>query len=94
MGVPQSIDNWIRDGAGIHKGADMQAIAVLWVVQPPYSLEPNPVEHFFRELRRTIEGRVYPDLQAKQEALEPILQAWRSRRGCGNCVAGAGSGRL
>ena len=27
----------------------------------------NLVEHFFRELRRAIEGRVYPTLQAKQE---------------------------
>ena len=34
--------------------------------QPPYAPELNPVERFFRELRRAVEGRVYPDLQAKQ----------------------------
>ena len=36
------------------------------------------MEHFFRELRRAIEGRVYPTLQAKQEALEPVLNAWQA----------------
>ena len=36
------------------------------------------MERFFRELRRALEGRVYPDLQAKQEALEPILKAWQA----------------
>ncbi|MXZ26484.1 MAG: hypothetical protein F4Y80_16820 [Caldilineaceae bacterium SB0665_bin_21] len=48
------------------------------VVQPPYAPELNPVERFFRELRRALEGRVYPALQAKQAALEPILQAWQA----------------
>ena len=72
------IDGWVWDGAGGHKGADMQAIQALRVVQPPYAPEPDPVECFFRELRRALEGRVYPDLQAKQEALEPILKAWQA----------------
>ncbi|MXZ41569.1 MAG: hypothetical protein F4Z18_07280 [Caldilineaceae bacterium SB0666_bin_21] len=48
------------------------------VVQPSYAPELNPVERFFRELRRTVEGRVYPDLQAKQAALELILKAWQA----------------
>ena len=48
------------------------------VVQPPFIPELNPVARFFRELRRALEGRVYPTLQAKQEALEPILQAWQA----------------
>ena len=46
------------------------------VVQPPYAPERNPVERFFQELRRALEGRVCPDLQAKQAALEPILNVW------------------
>ena len=58
------------------------------VVQPPHAPARNPVERFFRELRRAIEGRVYPTLQAKQEALEPVLEAWqadpkRVKRLCG-----------
>ena len=66
----------------------MQAVDAPWVVQPPYAPELNPVERFFRELRRAIEGKVYPTLQAKQAALEPVLNTWqadleRVRRLCG-----------
>ena len=83
-----AIDGWVWDGAGGHKGKEMQAVAAPQVVQPPYAPELNPVARFFRELRRSIEGRVYPTLQAKQEALEPVLKAWqadpeRVRRLCG-----------
>ncbi len=72
------LDGWVWDGAGGHTGADMQAVEVPQVVQPPYAPELNPVERFFRELRRAIEGRVYPDLQAKQDALEPVLKGWQA----------------
>ena len=41
------------------------------VLQPPYAAELNPVELLFRELRRALEGRVHPTLQAKQEAPGP-----------------------
>lgn len=63
---------------GGHTGEEMEAVDAPRVVQPPYAPELNPVERFFRELRWAIEGRVYPDLQAKQAALEPILQAWQA----------------
>ena len=82
------IDGWVWDGAGGRTGAEMQAVDAPQVIQPPYAPELNPIERFCRELRRSIEGRVYPSLQAKQEALEPILKAWqadpaRVRRLCG-----------
>ena len=72
------IDGWVWDGAGGHTGEDMQAVDAPQVVQPPYAPELNPVERLFRELRRAIEGRVYPDLQAKQAALAPVLNAWQA----------------
>jgi hypothetical protein len=72
------IASWIWDGAGGHRDEDMQTIEKLQVVQPPYAPELNLMERFFRELRQAIEGRVYPDLQAKQDALEPILKAWQA----------------
>ena len=65
-----AIDGWVWDGAGGHKGEEMQAVDAPQVVQPPYAPELNPIERFFRELRRAIEGKVYPTLQAKQDALE------------------------
>ena len=72
------IDGWVWDGAGGHKGEDMQAVDAPQVVQPPYAPELNPVERFFRELRRAIEGKVYPTLQAKQDALKEVLNAWQA----------------
>ncbi len=72
------IDGWVWDGASGHTGEDMQAVEAPQVGQPPYAPEPDPVERFFRELRRVLEGRVYETLQAQQEALEPILRAWQA----------------
>ncbi len=69
------LDGWVWDGAGGHKSQDMQAIAV---PQPPYAPELNPVERFFQELRRALGDRVYPTLEAKKAALEPILQDWQA----------------
>ena len=73
-----AIDGWVWDGAGGHTGKAMQALDAPRGVQPPHAPELNPVERFFRELRRAVEGRVHPDLQAWQAALEPILQAWQA----------------
>ena len=44
------------------------------VVSPPCAPALNPVERFFRALRRAIEGRVYPDLQAWQADPERVRQ--------------------
>ena len=82
------IDGWVWDGAGGHKGADMQALAAPRVVQPSYAPELNPVERFFQELRRALGDRVYPTLEAKKAVLEPILRDWqvhpeRVRQLCG-----------
>ena len=73
-----AIDGWVWDGAGGHKSKDLQALAAPQVVQPPYAPELNPVERFFQELRRALGDRVYPTLEAKKEALEPILRAWQA----------------
>ncbi len=50
------IDGWVWDGAGGHTGEDMQVVDAPQVVQPPYAPELNPVERFFRELRRGPRG--------------------------------------
>ena len=72
------IDGWVWDGAGGHKGADRQAIEAPQVVPPPYAPELNPVARFFQELRRPWGTGSIPTLEAKQEALEPILRAWHA----------------
>ena len=45
---------------------------------PPYSLEVNPAERIFEEVRRLIEGRVYLSLRAKQAAIEHLLRQFRA----------------
>ena len=72
------IDGWVWDGAGGHKRGDVQALPAAQVVPPPYAPEPDPVERFFQELRRSLGDRVHPTLEAKKEALEPILRAWQA----------------
>ena len=67
----------VWDGAGGHTGEAMQAVDAPRV-PPPCAPALNPVERFFRALRWAIGGRVYPDLQVQQDALEPILQAWQA----------------
>ncbi len=50
------IDGWIRDGAGDHTEAEMQAVVRSRVVQRPCAPEPNPGECFVQELRQLVEG--------------------------------------
>ena len=40
---------------------------------PPYSPELNPAERVFEEVRRWIEGNVYPSLEDKVAAVEAYL---------------------
>jgi transposase len=45
---------------------------------PSYSPELNPPERIFEEIRREIEGIVYPSLQAKQHAIDQFLRRLRA----------------
>lgn len=63
----------------VGRGSASGTFDVLMACESPAAAPPdlNPMEHFFRELRRT-EGRVYPTLRTKQNALEPVLEAWQA----------------
>ncbi|WP_461833241.1 hypothetical protein, partial [Desulfothermus sp.] len=39
-----------------------------------YSPELNPAERVFEEVRRRVEGKIYPDLEAKKRAVEKVLK--------------------
>ena len=41
---------------------------------PAYSPELNPAERVFEEVRRHVEGEVYPSLQAKRAAIDQVLR--------------------
>lgn len=62
------------DGAGAHRGKTLQEVPTQRLVLPPYAPELNPAERVFEEVRRRVEGRVYPDLDAKQAVVEASLQ--------------------
>lgn len=64
----------IGDGASSHRGTQTAQLPFVRIFQPPYSPEVNPVERVFEELRKEVEGRLYPSLVAQQQAVETILR--------------------
>ncbi len=48
------------------------------VFLPAYSPELNPAERVFEEIRRHVEGVVYPSLQAKRVAIDHMLRQLRA----------------
>ena len=68
-----SLDAIVWDGAGAHRGRQLQELPTARIVLPPYSPELNPAERVLEEVRRRVEGRVYASLDAKQAAVEAHL---------------------
>ena len=65
----------VWDGAPAHKARVMSELSTKRLLLPSYSPELNPVERVFEEIRRHVEGRVYPDLASKRQAVEVYLNA-------------------
>lgn len=63
----------VWDRAPAHRDAQIHAVGLPLIEQPPYSPELNPAERIFEYLRARIEGIVYPSLDAKLAAVEAIL---------------------
>ena len=70
------LDAVVWDGAPSHRAALVRDLNFPLVQQPAYAPELNPVERLFEELRRAIEGQVYPSLEAKMAAIEAELLRW------------------
>lgn len=73
-----ALDTVIWDGASSHRGQDMGTLPMNQIFLPPYSPELNPAERIFEEVRREIEGFVYPSLQAKQDRIHQFLRRLRA----------------
>lgn len=73
-----NLETVIWDGASSHRGQDMGQLPMNRIFLPPYSPELNPAERIFEELRREIEGFVYPSLQAKQVRIHQFLRQLRA----------------
>ncbi len=52
--------------------ARQQGLAV--IEQPPYAPELKPAERLIEEIRRAVEGKVYPTLEAKVAAVDAFLE--------------------
>jgi hypothetical protein len=68
-----SLDINIWDAAGVHRGKVLAELSGQRLIQPAYSPELNPAERVFQEIRRAIEGVVYPSLLDKRHAVDDFL---------------------
>ncbi len=60
-------------GAGVHRSHSVAELPGQRIIQPAYSPELNPAERVFQEIRRAIEGIVYPSLLDKRHAVDDFL---------------------
>ncbi len=72
------VDGVVWDGASSHRGKLMGQVGFARIFLPSYSPELNPAERVFEEVRRHIEGQVYPSLEAKRSAIDHLLRQLRS----------------
>ena len=69
-----AMDGVVWDGAPSHRGKRMGQVGFGRIFLPAYSPELNPAERVFEEVRRHVEGEVYPSLQAKRAAIDQVLR--------------------
>lgn len=67
------IEAVVWDGAKSHRGELVRGVGLPLVPLPPYSPELNPAERVFEEVRRWVEGKVYPSLEDKVGAVSAYL---------------------
>ena len=72
------MDGVLWDGAPSHRGKLMGQVGFARIFLPAYSPELNPAERVFEEVRRHIEGEVYPSLKAKNGRDRPPATATES----------------
>jgi hypothetical protein len=72
--LPFGLAALIWDRAATHHDRAVRALGLPLIEQPPASPELNPAERVFEELRRAVEGKVYPTLDAKVAAVGVELE--------------------
>ena len=63
----------VWDGTPSHRDQRVHGLGMPLIGLPPYSPELNPAERVFEEVRRWIEGKVYPSLEDKIAAVAAYL---------------------
>ena len=68
----------VWDRAPAHRDERMRPFArqhgLAVIEQPPYAPELKPAERLIEEIRRAVEGKVYPTLEAKVAAVDAFLE--------------------
>ncbi len=68
----------VWDRAPAHRDGRMRPFArqrgLAVIEQPPYAPELNPAERLIEEIRRAVEGKVYPTLEDKVAAVDACLE--------------------
>lgn len=72
------LETVIWDGASSHRGRDIGQLPMTCIFLPAYSPELNPAERIFEEVRREIEGFVYPSILGKQHRIDQFLRRLRA----------------
>ena len=80
----------VWDGAKGHRGPEVRELGVKLISQPPGSPELNPMERLIEEVRRSIEGTVYGNLQSKVHAALGSIGGAFSRSGSDEKAGGMG----
>ena len=71
----QGIDALVWDNAPSHRAKVVAEAGLPLAYLPPFSPELNPAERIFEEVRRWVEGKIYPALDDKVKAVEDYLNA-------------------
>jgi hypothetical protein len=78
-------DAVIGDGAASHRGKLMGALPFKHIALPSYSPELNLPERIFEEIRRAIEGEVYPPCAPSNWRLSIFCASYGpTKHGCGS----------
>lgn len=78
----------VWDGARSHRDEIVRGVGLPLIGLRPYSPELNPAELVFEEVRRWVEGKVYPSLEGKVAAVAAYLTGLESNRDRVRALAG------
>jgi transposase len=74
---PDSLNILLLDNSGAHTAQRIRwpgNVGSLWL--PPYCPELNPIERVWRDLKDALAWQLFPDLDAQQEYVADLLQAY------------------
>lgn len=69
----------ILDQAGSHRSDKLEYGGIEKELLPPYSLELNPIERFFQELRRQLKNKVYESYKEVEQAVSELFKSYLAR---------------